>query len=86
MLPVRPKKHLGQHFLHDRNIARKIASSLTGQISNVLEIGPGTGILTQFLLENNDFNVKAIEIDRESVAYLGENFPGLQNNLIENDF
>ena len=86
MLPVRPKKHLGQHFLYDRNIARKIASSLTGQISNVLEIGPGTGILTQFLLENNDLNVKAIEIDRESVAYLGENFPGLQNNLIEDDF
>ncbi|MGB4206288.1 MAG: 16S rRNA (adenine(1518)-N(6)/adenine(1519)-N(6))-dimethyltransferase RsmA [Bacteroidales bacterium] len=86
MLPVRPKKHLGQHFLHDRNIARKIASGLTGQVSNVLEIGPGTGILTQFLLENKNLNVKAIEIDRESVVYLGENFPGLQDNLIEDDF
>lgn len=86
MIPVRPKKHLGQHFLHDQNIARKIAGSLSGASSNVLEIGPGTGILTRFLLENDRLNFKAIEIDAESVVFLNDNFPSLNDRLIHADF
>lgn len=86
MFPVRPKKHLGQHFLHDRNIARKIAASLTDRTMNVLEIGPGTGMLTQFLLENKDRQIKAIEVDRESIIYLSDTFPAIRNRLIEADF
>lgn len=83
---VFPKKNLGQHFLKDMGIARKVASSLTGDgYSSVLEIGPGMGILTGFLLERgfNDFRV--IEIDNESVHYLKTHFPEL-NNIITGDF
>jgi 16S rRNA (adenine1518-N6/adenine1519-N6)-dimethyltransferase len=86
MTKVYAKKNLGQHFLKDTGIARKIADSLTGEgYSTVLEIGPGMGILTGFLLERgfNDFHV--IEIDNESVHYLKENFPGL-SNVITGDF
>jgi len=86
MIPVKPKKHLGQHFLHDPNIARKITASLSGEAGNVLEIGPGTGILTRLLLENEALNLKAIEIDAESVAFLSASFPGLQHHLIQADF
>lgn len=86
MYPVRPKKHLGQHFLHDQNIARKIAGSLSGSSSNVLEIGPGTGILTRFLLENKNLNFKAIEIDTESVSFLHDHFPVLHDRLFHADF
>ncbi|MDP2422904.1 MAG: 16S rRNA (adenine(1518)-N(6)/adenine(1519)-N(6))-dimethyltransferase RsmA [Bacteroidales bacterium] len=86
MIWVKPKKHLGQHFLHDPNLAQKIAGSLVGTSGNVLEIGPGTGVLTQFLLENKNINLKAIEIDKESVAYLRIHFPELRDNLIEGDF
>lgn len=84
---VRPKKHLGQHFLTDLNIAEKIANGLTGHLdySEVLEVGPGTGVLTQFLLQS-DFDIHAIEMDRESVPYLKEHFPSLESNLIEGDF
>ncbi|MGD0711943.1 MAG: rRNA adenine N-6-methyltransferase family protein, partial [Bacteroidales bacterium] len=67
--PVRAKKHLGQHFLMDDNIAGKIVASLKGA-TNVLEIGPGTGILTKHLIEIPEINLKLIEIDRESVEYL----------------
>ena len=83
---VFPKKNLGQHFLKDKTIARKIADSLTGSGYNtVLEIGPGMGVLTGYLLERgfNDFHV--IEIDNESVHYIRENFPEL-NNIITGDF
>lgn len=83
---VQPKRNLGQHFLKDIGIARKIASSLTGNgYSSVLEIGPGMGILTECLMERgfNDFRV--IEIDNESVHYLQTHFPGL-NNIIRGDF
>jgi len=86
MFPVRPKKHLGQHFLHDQNIARKIATSLSGASSNLLEIGPGTGILTRFLLENEKLNFKAIEIDNESVSFLHDHFPVMHGRLIHADF
>ena len=65
MLPVRPKKHLGQHFLKDENIAQKIVESLLYS-GNLLEIGPGTGVLTKYLIRKAN-NFKVVEIDRESV-------------------
>lgn len=72
--PVRAKKFLGQHFLKDENTARRIGDTLDGQaVKNVLEIGPGTGVLTKYLLKK-DLNLKVMELDRESVAYLEEDF------------
>ena len=82
---VRPKKHLGQHFLADENIARKIVNSLTSA-KNVLEIGPGMGVLTKHLLEIPSINLFLIEIDRESVEYLSENFPTIKEKIISADF
>ena len=84
---VKPKKHLGQHFLKDQNIAANIAKALTshGNYKDVLEVGPGTGVLTQFLLQK-DYSVHAIEMDSESVVYLKQNFIQLTDNLIEGDF
>lgn len=86
-MTVRPKKFLGQHFLRDQNIARKIVEALSikeGQ--KVLEIGPGTGVLTQYLLTRKDIDLYVIEIDRESVAYLHKHYPDLTNKLFEGDF
>ncbi|MDR2913098.1 MAG: 16S rRNA (adenine(1518)-N(6)/adenine(1519)-N(6))-dimethyltransferase RsmA [Alistipes sp.] len=71
---VRAKKSLGQHFLTDLNIARKIAEAVSGG-GAVLEIGGGMGVLTQFLLERDDITLWGIEIDRESIAYMREKFP-----------
>ena len=83
---VRAKKHLGQHFLNDLNIAQKIADCLQRQAyKQVLEIGPGMGVLTQFLLQK-DSEVFVIEIDTESVVYLKTHFPQLNNHIIEGDF
>jgi 16S rRNA (adenine1518-N6/adenine1519-N6)-dimethyltransferase len=76
---VRPKKNLGQHFLVDQNIAKKIVDSLGASSPDVLEIGPGMGVLTQYLLERKEFNLHVIEIDRESVEYLHKNFTGIKN-------
>lgn len=85
MIRVRPKKSLGQHFLKDLDVARRIAESLNvSEKTRVLEIGPGTGVLTQFLLQNSLIELTAIELDRESVNYLKINYPQL--NLIEGDF
>ncbi len=72
---VKPKKSLGQHFLTDQNIARKIVDSLGSEVPDVLEIGPGTGVLTKYLLQKPGLNVHVVEIDRESVDYLRQNFP-----------
>jgi 16S rRNA (adenine1518-N6/adenine1519-N6)-dimethyltransferase len=83
--PVRAKKHLGQHFLMDDNIAAKIVASLK-ENANVLEIGPGTGILTKHLIQIKDINLKLIEIDRESVEFLSQHFPELNSNIISADF
>jgi 16S rRNA (adenine1518-N6/adenine1519-N6)-dimethyltransferase len=83
---VRPKKKLGQHFLKDRNIARKIVDSLGATIPNVLEVGPGTGILTAFLLQRPDFNLHVVEIDIESVEYLQIHFPELNGKIHSRDF
>lgn len=83
---VRAKKHLGQHFLKDEPTALKIADSLTySGYKNVLEIGPGTGVLTKYLIKK-DIDLKVIEIDWDSVAYLKENFPDLEGNILEADF
>jgi 16S rRNA (adenine1518-N6/adenine1519-N6)-dimethyltransferase len=67
MMNVRPKKSLGQHFLTDANIARKIVSAIPGEPKTLLEIGPGTGMLTKIILESNNFEPIFIETDRESV-------------------
>jgi len=86
-MQVSPKKHLGQHFLKDQNIARNIAASLSGEgYDTVLEIGPGMGVLTQFLLEDKRFTTWAAEIDKESVAYLRQHYPVLSERLLEEDF
>jgi len=76
---VRPKKNLGQHFLTVKNIARKIVDSLGSDVPAVLEIGPGMGVLTKYLLDRPEINLHVIEIDRDSVAWLHENFPQLKN-------
>ncbi|HSO87266.1 MAG TPA: 16S rRNA (adenine(1518)-N(6)/adenine(1519)-N(6))-dimethyltransferase RsmA [Draconibacterium sp.] len=76
---VKPKKNLGQHFLTDQNIARKIVDSLGSDVPDVLEIGPGMGVLTQYLLNRSQLNLHVIEIDRDSVAYLQQNFPQLKH-------
>jgi 16S rRNA (adenine1518-N6/adenine1519-N6)-dimethyltransferase len=84
---VRPKKFLGQHFLHDHNIARKIVDALPATASScVLEIGPGTGILTRYLVERTNIDLKLVEIDRESVEYLKTHYPQLQDRIWEADF
>jgi 16S rRNA (adenine1518-N6/adenine1519-N6)-dimethyltransferase len=85
-MKVYPKKNLGQHFLKDTAIARKIADSLTGiGYDSVLEIGPGMGILTGYLLERGFGDFRVIEIDNESVYYIREHFPQLKN-IITGDF
>ena len=81
---VKPKKSLGQHFLTDQNIARKIVDSLGSNVSDVLEIGPGMGVLTQYLLHRSELNIKVIEIDRESVTYLLQHYPLLE--VLNDDF
>ncbi|MBL0742865.1 16S rRNA (adenine(1518)-N(6)/adenine(1519)-N(6))-dimethyltransferase RsmA [Chryseolinea lacunae] len=86
---VRPKKSLGQHFLHDQQIARRIVDALevSGTSPAVLEIGPGMGVLTKYLLEREGLDLKVIEIDRDSVAYLKKNYAvALNNRIVEGDF
>lgn len=86
MTTVRAKKNLGQHFLKDKNIASRIVENLKAdQIDQVLEIGPGMGVLTQFLLEKS-YQTYVIEIDNESVEYLHTHFPLLQDRIIFGDF
>ena len=87
MKQVRPKKNLGQHFLTDLNIAKRIADTVDEPYAElpVLEVGPGMGVMTQYLVEKPR-PLKVVEIDRESVAYLRENFPRLNNNIIGGDF
>lgn len=86
-MSVKPKKHLGQHFLKDKNTSRKIAEAYDSEIggNRVLEIGPGTGALTEFLLER-DLDVWVMDIDTESIHYLRENFQKLKGRIIEGDF
>ena len=83
---VKPKKFLGQHFLKDLSIAQDIADTVDACPDlPILEVGPGMGVLTQFLMQK-ERPVKVVELDYESVAYLRENFPALEGNIIEDDF
>ncbi len=82
---VRAKKFLGQHFLNDQGIAKQIVDSLVNEGNgNVLEIGPGTGVLTKFLVQDKTISLKVIEIDWDSVAHLKKHYPSL--SIIEGDF
>ena len=85
---VRPKKHLGQHFLADPNIARNIVAALRlpDGVQEVLEIGPGMGVLTQYLLQNPAYQTSVVEIDTESVAYLKVHYPALASRIYATDF
>jgi len=83
---VRAKKHLGQHFLKDASVAERIALAIDGETGNVLEIGPGTGILTKSLILRDFNSLKLIELDSESVEYLQQNFFKSDFELIEGDF
>jgi 16S rRNA (adenine1518-N6/adenine1519-N6)-dimethyltransferase len=86
VIPVKPKKSLGQHFLTDKNIARKIVNSLTWQNYNcVLEIGPGMGVLTEFLIELTDKEMQFVEIDSAVVEFLNDRFPSIRNKIISAD-
>ncbi|MDR7130709.1 16S rRNA (adenine1518-N6/adenine1519-N6)-dimethyltransferase [Algoriphagus sp. 4150] len=87
MEKVKAKKHLGQHFLTDLSIAEQIAQAVRGHngVSKVLEIGPGMGVLTDFLLKGN-LDLYLIDIDKESVAYLHKKYPELGDKIIEGDF
>lgn len=87
-MKVRAKKHLGQHFLKDMPTASAIAGALTGHggYGKALEIGPGMGVLTQFLLNDTRFETWVIEIDTESVEYLNAYFPPLKGRILEGDF
>lgn len=86
-MSVRPKKHLGQHFLWDKNIAGKIVESFKDAPSEkVLEVGPGKGVLTRYLLEQFGEKLYAVEIDEESARYLLEEYPQLKDYLIREDF
>ena len=83
MKNLRAKKHLGQHFLNDEQIAFDITNLLSDGAKNVVEIGPGMGVLTQYLVKK-DFKTEVVEIDRESVFYLRLNYPELE--VHEGDF
>ena len=87
-MEVRAKKALGQHFLTDQSIARTIVDSLTrdNPVRDTLEVGPGMGVLTRYLLEREDIDLKLVELDSESVEYLLTHFAGMQGRLYEADF
>jgi 16S rRNA (adenine1518-N6/adenine1519-N6)-dimethyltransferase len=86
MNQVKAKKHLGQHFLTDESIAQDIANTLSfSGYNNVLEIGPGMGVLTKYLLDKPT-TTYVIEIDRDSVEYLGQHYPKLEGKIIAQDF
>lgn len=88
MTLVRAKKHLGQHFLTDKNIAARIVDSLRpeGRYRQVLEVGPGMGILSDFLLQKTEFEVFLMDIDTESYQFLQKKYPELGDRLINADF
>lgn len=83
---VKPKKNLGQHFLRNEDIARQIAESIVSGPKNVLEIGPGMGVLTKYLIEQGYENFNVVEIDRESVEYLQQHYPALREHIWPKDF
>lgn len=83
---VKAKKRLGQHFLTDLSIAQSIADALPSHTQRVLEVGPGMGVLTRFLLQHAEWEVHAVELDEESVEYLHRHFPELRDRLYTMDF
>ena len=86
-MEVRAKKALGQHFLTDQSIAKTIVGALTeSEVRGVLEIGPGMGVLTQYLLQREDIDLKMVELDGESVEYLMSHYPGMPGKLYEADY
>jgi 16S rRNA (adenine1518-N6/adenine1519-N6)-dimethyltransferase len=86
MNTIKTKKNLGQHFLKDKNIAKKIVKSLKlDNYKRVLEIGPGKGILTEFILEK-EINLDLVELDKECINYLVEKYPEIKNKIINQDF
>ena len=82
-MQVRAKKHLGQHFLTDKKIAKRIADGLNprGRYSKVLEIGPGKGILTDWLLQQDNYKLVAVDIDQESVIFLHDKYPQFAESI-----
>lgn len=87
-MTVKAKKHLGQHFLTDKNICKKIADQYGFHegCKRVLEIGPGTGALTEFLLKRDEIDLMVMDVDGESIAYLNNHFPTLNGKIKEADF
>lgn len=88
MKGVRAKKHLGQHFLKDINIAKKIVDSLSGHrnYQKLLEIGPGTGVLSDFLIEKADYDLLFMDVDQESIDFLQNQYPAYKKKIIKEDF
>lgn len=86
-MSVKPKKHLGQHFLNDETVCQRMAALLENQadFQKVIEVGPGMGALTKYLLQS-DKEIHVVEIDEESVDYLYENYPELRKNIHSRDF
>jgi len=85
--PLNLKKSLGQHFLKDESVIRRIVDSLKdSSFTQLLEIGPGAGALTKYLIQLEQIDFKAVEIDRQKVAYLKSAYPGLKDRIIELDF
>jgi len=80
------KKYLGQHFLRDKNIAKKIVNALSKEAQTVVEIGPGTGILTDLLVQQKNFDLYLVEVDSDLVTLLKKNYPALQDRIIAADF
>ncbi len=85
-MKVNPKKHLGQHFLTETSVATRLAEAIAAPEGRVLEIGPGTGMLTRALQERKFDRLKLVEIDRDSIAFLKEKHPEFKDDLIEGDF
>jgi len=88
MEKVKPKKQLGQHFLHDENIAKKIVQALLDELkaNTIIEVGPGMGVLTKYLLEQHAWQLIVAEIDSESVTYLSREFVKLSGRILNEDF
>jgi 16S rRNA (adenine1518-N6/adenine1519-N6)-dimethyltransferase len=85
---IAPKKHLGQHFLNDKAICERIACSLTfyGDYKDLIEIGPGTGALTEFLVPFKNINLHLMDVDHESIAFLNDNYKDKVKNILHADF
>ncbi len=87
-MKVRPKKHLGQHFLNDKEICKNIADSLNfyGDYKKLIEIGPGTGALTEFLVDKKNVDLYLMDVDVESITYLNENYKDKVKSILHKDF